>query len=291
VLTAAACAPSQHWPAVAITRPPASVQATLPAQSTVPTVSAAVPDWVVRDAALLRADPSAFGQAAASAVAAGDPEEPESFVTLTRSLAHASSNGAVWRIFPDSDTTICCVFFDNSPTNYPCADGLIYSTSPTRAPAPESVLTTPVAVAPHWWAAAWDPVLFDAFGYGNPDADARSTDAIHLVRASRLPSPSATVSGTIVCQSESSQAGDLFEFVDVGGTKPVPVILNGYTKLHWPSTWGRVVNSGGVAGGVALPVHTPDSMVGVHLTAQVRTTVLPDERKQGFALDARFADR
>lgn len=241
-------------------------------------IPAGAPSWAHGDAKLYLSHPHDFARLAASIVAstglADDTvDRPafqnDSFVALPTSLGYLSKHDGVWFNVAQDGTGF--VYFDNGSSDYPVADGLVYSDSPTESPSYEvaadgesnAVLSTPTPVAPHWWAAAWDPFLFyNGISYDGRDYSAVGIDTATQADPHRFPGPTTTVSGRSIGGVTYEDESDVdVDIVDVGSSKPVPVLTNPHTVRHRARTHGRSVY-------------------------RVRITTLPGGRRLAFALEA-----
>ena len=170
----------------------------------------------------------------------GIPEwQNDAFVVLVPQSRGLSAHGAVWYSAPDTGAP-GYVYFDNGESDYPVADGLIYSTSPTTPPPFRSksddishaVLSTPTPVAPHWWIAAWDPFLFsNGVSYDGRDYSAIGTSM--RIDPHSLKGPSGTVQGRFLTGVTYEDESDVdVDIIETGHDKPVCVVVNRHTVNH-----------------------------------------------------------
>jgi hypothetical protein len=258
---------------VASTQPAPASQASAPAPAT--------DDWPARDAQLLRDNAAAFDEAARFALTNADTRVLSSKVVLSSRLARLSKRGVVWTTYPgDGRTNVRYVFFNNGTSDYPCPDGLVYSTSATDVPR-AAALTTPAPVAQHWWTAAWDSAVLGDLGGPGPMEPEIATDSRLISGATR------TITGTVGPVVDIVSLGALIIYVRTSESKPACVVLNASTTMHWPSSWGPVVQQPNAdVPAVQHPQRDP-GIGGRRIVVQVRTATLPSSgRRQDFAVDA-----
>jgi len=130
-------------------------------------------------------------------------------------------------------------------------------------------------------------------------ADATALDAalgndgdgiMNRVDARKASVPLQIVAGTIVDSVEIVSVEDEVVWIDTGHGKPVSIVLNQFTKLAWPASWGRyVADPDADTPAVKLPPLTQDSLLGVKAVAHVRVLRVPGiTRIQAYAVDFQF---
>jgi hypothetical protein len=235
------------------------------------------PLWAKRDADLYLSRSADFDALARSIVTSASLNadfrddlpalQNQSFVTISGASRTLSQYGGVW-FTPAVGSQPGYVYFDNGTSDYPVADGLIYSTSPTMTPpfrsdsddVHDAVLSTPTPVAPHWWVAAWDPLLFyNGLSYDGRDYSAADTSMEIDPRSLR--GVTDTIRGRVITGVTYEDGSDVdVDIVDTGNDKPVCVVRNPHSVYHTAS-----------AGGV--------------VTYRVRYSTLPGGRRIAIALD------
>jgi hypothetical protein len=235
------------------------------------------PLWAKRDADLYLSRSADFDALARSIVTSAGlnadfrddvpASQNQSFVTITGASRPLSQHGGVWFTHVVQGHP-GYVYLDNGTSDYPVADGLIYSTSPTMTPpfrsdsddVSDAVLSTPTPVAPHWWVAAWDPFLFyNGVSYDGRDYSAADTSM--QINPHSLRGITDTIRGRIINGVTYEDESDVdIDIVDTGKDKPVCVVRNPHSVRHKAS-----------AGGV--------------VTYRVRYSTLPGGRRIAFALD------
>jgi hypothetical protein len=210
------------------------------------------PPWAQRDANLYLSRSADFDALARSVVTSAGlngefrddvaDSQNQSFVAIQGIPRTLSQHGGVW-FTPAVRSQPGYVYFDNGASDFPVADGLIYSTSPTMAPPfrshsddiPDAVLSTPTPVATHWWVAAWDPFMF----YNGVSYDGRDYSALGTsmgIDPHSLRGTTETIRGRVITGVTYEDESDVdVDIVDTGEDKPVCVVRNPHSVRHQAS--------------------------------------------------------